>query len=46
VERIFGSVHVEKEAEVSAARPAFADLADLADRALDQEDSIALIERL
>ncbi|MCU1683852.1 MAG: Helix-turn-helix protein [Amycolatopsis sp.] len=43
VEHVFGSVHVEKEAEVSAARMAFKDLAD---RALDQADSIALIERL
>jgi transcriptional regulator with XRE-family HTH domain len=43
VEHIFGSVHVEKEAEVSAARMAFKDLAD---RALDHDDSIALIERL
>jgi transcriptional regulator with XRE-family HTH domain len=43
VEHIFGSVHVEKEAEVSAAKLAFKDFAD---RALDAEDSIALIERL
>lgn len=43
VEHIFGSIHVEKEAEVSAARLAFKDFAD---RALDEEDSIALIERL
>jgi transcriptional regulator with XRE-family HTH domain len=43
VEHIFGSVHVEKEAEVSAARMAFKDLAD---RALDHDDSTALIERL
>jgi transcriptional regulator with XRE-family HTH domain len=43
VEHIFGSVHVEKAAEVSAARLAFKDFAD---RALDAEDSIALIERL
>lgn len=43
VEHIFGSVHVEKEGEVSAAKLAFKDFAD---RALDAEDSIALIERL
>jgi len=43
VEHIFGSIHVEKEGEVSAAKLAFKDFAD---RALDEEDSIALIERL
>jgi hypothetical protein len=43
VEYMFGSIHVEKEAEVSIARLAFNDLAD---RALDAQDSIALIERL
>ncbi|SEF29482.1 Helix-turn-helix domain-containing protein [Amycolatopsis pretoriensis] len=43
VEHIIGSVHIEKKDEVSAARLA---LKDFADRALDEEDSVALIERL
>ncbi|WP_020669816.1 helix-turn-helix domain-containing protein [Amycolatopsis nigrescens] len=43
VEHILGSMLEERESRVSAARLAFEDLAD---RALDQEDSIALIERL
>jgi hypothetical protein len=43
VEHIFGSIHVEKEAEVAIARLSFEDLAD---RALDAADSITLIRRL
>jgi transcriptional regulator with XRE-family HTH domain len=43
IEHMLGSVHLEKKEEVSAAKLAFKDFAD---RALDPEDSIALIERL
>jgi transcriptional regulator with XRE-family HTH domain len=43
IEHLLGSVHLEKKEEVSAAKLAFKDFAD---RALDAEDSIALIERL
>ena len=43
IEHMLGSVHLEKKDDVSAAKLA---LKDFADRALDEEDSIALIERL
>ncbi|MFD9892218.1 DUF5753 domain-containing protein [Amycolatopsis sp. NPDC059027] len=42
-EHIFGAMHYEKESDVSAAKMAFEDFAD---RALDEEDSIAFIKRL
>ncbi|MQA09554.1 MAG: helix-turn-helix domain-containing protein [Pseudonocardiaceae bacterium] len=43
VEQAFASFHIEEEPKVRAARLAFEYLADLA---LDEQDSIALIERL
>ncbi|MFE0024775.1 DUF5753 domain-containing protein [Amycolatopsis sp. NPDC059021] len=43
VEHVLGSVHIEKEVDVSAAKMAFQDFAD---RALDEDDSIAFIKRL
>ncbi|OXM70598.1 helix-turn-helix domain-containing protein [Amycolatopsis vastitatis] len=43
IEHMLGSIHLEKKDDVSAAKLA---LKDFADRALDEEDSIALIERL
>jgi len=43
LEHGFGSMQIEKEEEVKVARVAFDHLADLA---LDEQDSIALIKRV